>query len=53
MEKIIYTVKAISGDYAVLVSESGEENRMALALLPYDIDEGDRVIYEDYSYRKK
>lgn len=35
MEPILYTVKRIDGDYAVLIDEKGEENRVAMALLPW------------------
>lgn len=33
MEPILYTVKRIDGDYAVLIDEKGEENRVALSLI--------------------
>ena len=45
-----YTVSEISGDYAVLrCEESGLERSVALALLPEDIDTGDRLLFEDFS----
>ena len=48
-----YTVSEISGDYAVLRCEgSGLERSVALALLPEDIDTGDRLLFEDFSYSK-
>ena len=46
MEPILYTVKRIDGDYAVLIDEKGEENRVAMALLPVEIDEGSRILCE-------
>lgn len=49
MQKIIYKVTLIDGDYAVLESD-GVKNRIARALLPYDIEEGDTVIYENFEY---
>lgn len=45
------TVREIDGDYAVLISESGEENHVALALLPDGVCEGTRLIFEDFEYR--
>lgn len=50
MEPVLYTVKRIDGDYAVLVDEKGEENRVAMALLPMEIDEGSRVLCEYFVY---
>lgn len=47
------TVREIDGDYAVLVSENGEESRTALALLPDGVSEGMRLIFEDFEYRVK
>jgi len=43
MEEVFYTVKQISGDYALLVSDEGIENQVAIALLPHGIDEGMRL----------
>ena len=45
------TVREIDGDYAVLVSDSGEESRTALALLPDGITEGTRLVFENFEYR--
>lgn len=53
MGPIYYTVKQIAGDYAMLVSDEGVENQVALALLPPNIDEGDRLIWENLSYTKQ
>lgn len=47
------TVREIDGDYAVLVSDSGEESRTALALLPDGLCEGMRLVFEDFEYRVK
>ena len=44
------TVREIDGDYAVLVSDSGEESRTALALLPDGITEGTRLVFENFEY---
>ena len=48
-----YKVKQIWGDYAVLTDDEGEESRLALALLPEEICEGDRVICENFEYTIK
>ena len=50
MEAHDYTVKRISGEYAVLIDESGEELFIALALLPEGTDEGSRLHYELFEY---
>lgn len=50
MGPIHYTVRQIAGDYAILVSEDGTENQVAMALLPPGIDEGDRLVWENLSY---
>ena len=46
MEPIVYHVRRIDGDYAVLTDVDGEDNPVAMALLPIDIQEGDRIIWE-------
>ena len=51
MDTVYYTVMRIDGDYAVLISDEGIENRVALALLPLEIEEGSRLICEMFSYR--
>ena len=46
-----YTVKRIDGDYAYLVREdSAEEKCVARALLPEEIVEGSRLLYEYLQY---
>ena len=50
MEKIIYKVVKFDGDYVVLLDQSGIENRVAMALLPLDIFEGDTVVWENFEY---
>lgn len=47
------TVREIDGDYAVLVSDTGEESRTALALLPDGLCEGMRLVFENFEYRIK
>lgn len=51
MFKIDYTVKRIDGDYAILITDGGDETPVARALLPEDIAEGDRLVCEDFVYR--
>lgn len=50
MFEAVYTVKRIDGDYAVLVSEQGVENPVALALLPLEISEGSTLLCRDFVY---
>ena len=50
MGPIHYTVKQITGDYAILLSEDGVENQVAMALLPPGIDEGDKLLWENLAY---
>lgn len=45
-----YVVKLIDGDYAVLVDEYNEEIRIARALLPLEIDERTRLLFENFEY---
>jgi len=44
------TVKAISGEYATLVSKDGEELFIAMALLPPGCDVGTRLSYENFEF---
>ena len=45
MEEKIYTLTNISGEYATLKDESGEELFIAMALLPLGVDIGTRLKY--------
>ncbi|MCF0130285.1 MAG: chorismate--pyruvate lyase [Pseudobutyrivibrio sp.] len=46
-----YIVKRIDGDYAYLVmAGSSDEKCVARALLPEEISEGDRLLYENLQY---
>ena len=52
MEKRIYKVDRIDGDYAHLRDvSSGEDILVAMALLPEDTDEGVTLIWEELTYR--
>lgn len=51
MEPQYFTVLRINGDYAELRSDGGVENAVALALLPPDVEEGGRLIWENFQFR--
>lgn len=45
------TIIDICGDYATVRYESsGAESNVAVALLPFGVDVGDRLIYENFEY---
>ena len=47
------TVIDIRGDYAFIkYDETGVVSEVAIALLPYGIDLGDRLIFENYEFAK-
>ncbi len=50
MERKLFQVRQIRGDYALLQGEAGVETEMALALLPEELEEGDTVVWEDFTY---
>ncbi len=50
MFEIRYTVKRIDGDYAILTTDGSDENPVALALLPPDVDEGVELLCKDFVY---
>ncbi len=50
MEPVTYKVLKINGDYAIMVTEDGIENTVAMALLPVEIAEGDTVLWENFTY---
>ena len=50
---MLCTVVDIRGDYAfVKYDESGVISEVAIALLPFGIDIGDRLKFEDYEFTK-
>ena len=52
-EAVNYVVKRIDGDYAYLVKTEepeGDEKCVARALLPAEISEGSKVVYEMMEY---
>lgn len=53
LDKIYYTVDSLEGDYAYLKKEddmSDERKCVARALLPAEIVEGSRLVYEMMEY---
>lgn len=46
----ILKIASISGEYATLVDESGEELFIAMALLPAGADVGTRLSYENNEF---
>ena len=54
MGTIEYVVASIDGDYAFLMNETQQAEELkcvARALLPQEIREGSRLIYEMFEYR--
>ncbi|MGI6576616.1 MAG: DUF3006 domain-containing protein [Eubacteriales bacterium] len=51
MAPIQYKVLYFDGDYAVLITADGTKNKVARALLPPDLEEGNFLIYENFEYR--
>lgn len=54
LDKMYYTVSSLEGDYAYLKNDgdaSAEPKCVARALLPPEITEGTRLIYEMMEYR--
>ena len=51
MEKRIFTVSKIEGEYAYLLDvQSGEEMIIAMALLPGEADIGTKLAYENLEF---
>lgn len=50
---MLCTVVDIRGDYAyVKYADSGIISEVAIALLPWDIDVGDQLTFEDFTFEK-
>lgn len=50
---MLCTVTDIRGDYAyVRYDDTGVVSEVAIALLPWGIDVGDRLKFEDYEFKK-
>ena len=50
MEPIFYTVQSINGDYAQLVTDSGQPHSITMFLLPEGTTVGSRLKLEPVSY---
>ncbi|WP_251318018.1 hypothetical protein [Flintibacter muris] len=50
MDTIFYTVRAINGDYAELVTDSGQEHSITMFLLPEGTTLGSRLKLEDFQW---
>lgn len=50
--EIIYEIININGDYAYCKSDNGSFTNIAIALLPPDINEGDKVRFYNFAYEK-
>ncbi|RDY28997.1 DUF3006 domain-containing protein [Romboutsia weinsteinii] len=50
MVTINYIVVLINGDYAVLEDENKNQISIARALLPLEIDEGTKLLFENFQY---
>lgn len=50
---MLCTVTDIRGDYAYITYDTtGVVSEVAIALLPFGIDVGDRLIFENYEFTK-
>ena len=50
---MLCTVIDIRGDYAyVKYQDTGVVSEVAIALLPWDVDVGDKLIFEDFTFEK-
>ena len=50
LDKVYYTVARLDGDYAYLSREDEEPKCVARALLPAEITENSRLLYEMMEY---
>lgn len=50
MEAIFYTVRSINGDYADLVTDSGQEHSITMFLLPEGTTVGSRLKLENFMW---
>lgn len=48
---MLCTIIDIRGDYAIVkYDQTGVESEVAIALLPFGVDVGDRLKFEDYAF---
>ncbi len=50
MEPVYYTVRAINGDYAELISDEGMDYSITMFLLPEGTDLGSRLKLENFQW---
>ena len=50
MSEKIYTVSRIEGEYAYLTDSAGEELFIALALLPFGVDIGTKLLASNFEF---
>ena len=50
MDPIFYTLQAINGDYAQLVTDGGMEPSITMFLLPEGATVGSRLKFEDFQW---
>ena len=50
MDTIVYTVRAINGDYADLVTDGGWEHSITMFLLPEGTTVGSRLKLENFQW---
>jgi hypothetical protein len=52
MEAIYYTLRAVNGDYAELVTDGGEVLSITMFLLPEGADVGSRLKLENFMWER-
>ena len=50
METQVYKITKIEGEYAYLTDDRGEQLFIAMALLPYGVDIGATLKYENFEF---
>ena len=50
MEPIFYTIQAINGDYADLISDDGQPHSITMVLLPEGATVGSRLKLENFQW---
>ncbi len=50
MDTIFYTVRAINGDYADLITDDGKEHSITMFLLPEGATVGSRLKLENFQW---
>ena len=50
MDPIFYTLRAVNGDYAQLVTDEGMEHSITMFLLPEGATVGSRLKFQDFQW---